>query len=152
MFARRAISATMETAHAGWTCSTTEDEWKPNSITGCTLFRCFCSSEESLHTLGDISVVEVEMYVGLLSNCNDMLIERRSASRGMQRLKHNLAEDAVAAVSAGVPSVTVVAVAADVLVRRAGLSVNTTPQMTRLRDAKVCNNWLQMNSRSQNTV
>ena len=24
-----------------------------------------------------------------------------------------------------------------------GLSVNTTPQMTRFRDAKVCNNWLQ---------
>ena len=34
-----------------------QDEWKPNSTMGCTLFRCF--HRESLHTSRDVSLVEV---------------------------------------------------------------------------------------------
>ena len=56
-----------------------------------------------------------------LWNCNDMIIERQSSSRGVQGLKHNLVDDPTeaAVAAAGVPAVAVVAVG---LVRRAGSS------------------------------
>ena len=71
----------------------TADEWKPNSIMGCTLFRCF--HRESLHTSRDISLVEVKMQLGLLLHRNDVLIGQRSASRRMHRPDHDLNSNAL---------------------------------------------------------
>ena len=73
--------------------SSTADEWKPNSIIGCTLFRCF--RKESLHVFGDVSLAEVEMQLGFLLHSSDVLIGQRSASRGMHRPDHDLNGDAL---------------------------------------------------------
>ena len=62
----------------------TADEWKPNSIMGCTLFRCF--HRESLHTSRDISLVEVKMQLGLLLHGSHVLIVQRSVSLRVQWL------------------------------------------------------------------